>query len=167
MKKLLFLIGTLLLITGTVSAKWLGFKAFLQSDKLENALAENALLMSGFYPSRDRLTNTYTILESVDAVTRGAFDDELLVEIKPGVHKISCKYEGPRTIKGSVGKKVTILYHFEKGKIYIPCGVILGRKWLLELKEYASVKDMNPKSIKRIQKAFRESNESKAKRPWI
>lgn len=155
------------MITGVVSAKWLGFKAYLQSERLENALAENALLMSGFYPCEDHIKNTYTTLEAVDLVTRDTFDDELLVEIKPGVHKISCKYEGPDTIKGLVGKRVTIHYNFKKGKIYIPCGTVLGRKWFLELKEYSRAEDMNKKSISRIQQAFNENRGSKSDRPWI
>lgn len=168
MKKFFLVTGFLILITGPVSAKWLGFKAYLQSDRLENALSENALLMSGFFPYKKRLSSTYTILESVDKkLNKGVFDDELLVELKPGVHIISCRYEGPRTIKGTLGKKVTIHYNFEKGKIYIPCGRIMGRKWLLEIKEYENAGEMNQKSLSRIRRAFTESRKEKAGRPWI
>ena len=162
MKKIFVLTGILLLITGTLSAKWLGFKAYVQSDRLETALSENAILLSGFYPCEEDLNRTYTSLEAVDSITRATFDDELLVEIEPGVHKISCRYEGPRSLKGFVGKMVTIQYHFEKGKIYIPCGTVVGRRWLLEVKEFSGTGGMNERCLNRIEEAFDKNGQEES-----
>ncbi|MBN2144594.1 MAG: hypothetical protein JW774_08215 [Candidatus Aureabacteria bacterium] len=139
-----------------MSAKWLGFKAYLRSNRLEQALTNNALIMSGFYPHKNTVNKTYTTLESVDSITRGAFDDELLVELTPGFHRISCRYQRPSPFRKSVGTLVSVTYNFEKGKIYIPCGKLLGSKWLLEIKEYTSPENMNKKSISRIKKGFKK-----------
>ena len=163
MKKLIIILVPMLLMAFSVSAKWLGFKAYLKSHRLEQALSNNALILSGFYPEKTHINNTYTTLESVDSITRGTFDDDLLVELRPGPHKISCKYEGPATFRESVGKQVSVTYNFEKGKIYIPCGMLLGRKWLLEIKEYANLDNLNKKSIKRIEAAFKDFRSKKLK----
>lgn len=164
MKKIILLLILLISVSLPVLSKWICFKTSLISDTLEKALSKNALILSGCYPYKNRVKETYTPVYAVDQIKKKAFDPELLVEVKPGLHRISCKYIGPKTIKSSLGRPISFVQNIEKGKIYIPVGKIKRKRWFIELKEYSDIEELNKKFVKRIRKAFKKHRKQKKKK---